>query len=188
MNLKWKDATTFLETYHMKEDLVQYCRELGLSTTGSKLELTQRIAHFIETKEVLNPVIEKKAKEETGTLSLDQIITLPFTCGEDKRAFFKEYLGETFYFAVVFQKWIKANEGKTYRDAIEQYPILLQAKKSKKLPIDRQFEYNTYIRDFFADNEGKQLQDAIVCWKYKKAKMGSHQYEASDLIALTNQE
>ena len=48
---------------------------------------------------------------------------------------------------------------------------------------DSQFEYNAYIRDFFADNKGKTLKDAIRCWKYKKSLKGHHQYERSDLAA-----
>ena len=35
--------------------------------------------------------------------------------------------------------------------------------------IDRQFEYNTYIRDFFEDNKGMSLDQAITCWKFKKS-------------------
>ncbi len=62
-------------------------------------------------------------------------------------------------------------------------PIVRSWKKGKAV-IDRQFEYNTYIRDFFADNEGKSLKDAIKCWKYKKGLRGHNRYEKSDLIAI----
>lgn len=54
----------------------------------------------------------------------------------------------------------------------------------RKTEIGGQFEYNTYIRDFFADNPGKSLHDAIVCWNYKKGLPGHHRYEQSDLCAL----
>ena len=50
--------------------------------------------------------------------------------------------------------------------------------------IDKQFEYNTYIRDFFDDNKDKSLDDAIACWKYKKSLAGHNRYERSDLAAL----
>ena len=52
------------------------------------------------------------------------------------------------------------------------------------MEIGGQFEYNTYIRDFFADNPGKSLHDAIVCWNYKKGLPGHHRYDPSDLRAL----
>lgn len=60
-----------------------------------------------------------------------------------------------------FQKWLKNNAGKSYREAITAYYQILNEKKKGKTTIDRQFEYNTYIRDFFADNKGKSLEDAI---------------------------
>ena len=45
-------------------------------------------------------------------------------------------------------------------------------------------EYNTYIRDFFEDNQGRSLDEAITCWKYKKSLQGHNRYEKSDLVAL----
>lgn len=57
-------------------------------------------------------------------------------------------------------------------------------RKKGTTTIDRQFEYNTYIRDFFADNQDKSLEDAIKCWKYKKLLQGHNRYERSDLAAL----
>ena len=50
--------------------------------------------------------------------------------------------------------------------------------------IGKQFEYNTYIRDSFADNKGASLDDAIRCWKYKKSLKGQNKYERSDLKVL----
>ena len=51
--------------------------------------------------------------------------------------------------------------------------------------FDRQFEYNTYIRDFFADNKEKSLEDAIKCWEYEKKLQGDNRYDRADLVALT---
>ena len=59
-----------------------------------------------------------------------------------------------------------------------------QAAKQEKTVIGKQFVYNTYIRDFFADNKGASLEEAIKCWKYKKSLKGSNKYEKSDLKAL----
>ncbi len=84
----------------------------------------------------------------------------------------------------MFQKWLKANAGKTYADAVRAYYQILAEKKQGRTKIDRQFEYNTYIRDFFEDNKGKRLDDAILCWKYKKGLPGHNRYERSDLSAL----
>lgn len=55
----------------------------------------------------------------------------------------------------MFQKWLKNNAGQTYGDAIEAYYQILEEKKKGKTVIDKQFEYNTYIREFFAANQGR---------------------------------
>lgn len=105
-------------------------------------------------------------------------------CSEKHRTFFVEKIGKSFSFNVRFQKWLKGNAGKTYKDAINAYYQILEEKKKGKTTIDKQFEYNTYIRDFFRDNHGRSLQEAIVCWKYKKSLPGHNRYEESDLIVL----
>lgn len=71
-----------------------------------------------------------------------------------------------------------------YGDAINAYYQILEEKKKGKTTIGKQFEYNTYIRDFFEDNQGRSLDEAITCWKYKKSLQGHNRYEKSDLVAL----
>ena len=81
-------------------------------------------------------------------------------------------------------KALKSNTGKTYQEAIDAYYKILEYKKKGKTKIDKQFEYNNYIRDFFADNKGKNLEEAIKCWKYKKQLQGHNRYERADFIAI----
>ena len=178
------DTATFRSFYYLKRELVDFCRENGLPTSGSKAELTDRIAYFLDTGNVLKPSAKRKTAVNIGTLTEDTVIESNIVCSEKHRAFFSEKIGKSFSFNVPFQKWLKANTGKTYGDAIRAYYRILEEKKLTKTEIDGQFEYNTYIRDFFADNPGKSLRDAIVCWNCKKGLSGHHRYEQSDLRAL----
>lgn len=179
------DGSTFRSFYYLKEELVTFCRENGLPASGGKLELTDRIAFFLDTGKVLPVTAKVKSKRRTGAISEETKIEPDFVCSEAHRAFFKEKIGSSFSFNVPFQKWLKSNEGKTYGEAISAYYQILEEKKKGKTTIDRQFEYNTYIRDFFADNPGKTLEDAIKCWKYKKGLKGHNRYEKSDLTDLS---
>ena len=178
------DAITFRNYYYLKEELVQFCRENGLPTSGSKQEITERIAHFLETGKVLSGSLRRKVTVAIGDITENTLIEANIVCSEKHRAFFKEKIGKSFSFNVEFQKWLKNNSGKSYANAITAYNQILEEKKKGKTVIDKQFEYNTYIRDFFADNQGKSLDDAIKCWKYKKSLEGHNRYERSDLIAL----
>lgn len=182
---KQLDSKLFLDYYYLKEELVAFCKQNHLSTTGGKEELTKRIAYFLETGQALQPSKSKRKKTSVvSEIDKDTLIEEEFVCSEVHRAFFKTHIGSRFSFNVAFQKWLKTHAGATYGDAIEAYNEILEEKKKTKTTIDKQFEYNTYIRDFFEDNKGRSLQEAIECWKYKKELQGHNRYEKADLIAL----
>ena len=181
---KEPDGASFRKFYYLKQELVLFCRENGLPVSGSKTEITDRIAYFLDTGNAPKPSVVRKQTVNIGMIAEDTIIEQNIVCSEKHRAFFTQKIGESFSFNVLFQKWLKANAGKTYGDAIRAYYRILEEKKQGKTEIGRQFEYNTYIRDFFADNPGKSLHDAVACWNYKKNLAGCHRYEQSDLRAL----
>ena len=180
------DSKTFKEYYYLKEELIDFCRKNNLQTTGGKLELTERIAKFLDTGERTYETHNARKTAIIDEITLDTIIEENFVCSEKHRAFYKEQIGKSFSFNVAFQKWLKSNAGKTYQDSIIAYHQILEDKKKSKTTIDKQFEYNTYIRDFFNDNKDKSLEQAIKCWKYKKSLKGHNQYEKDDLKILNS--
>ena len=178
------DAITFCSFYYLKQELIDFCRENGLPTSGDKTELTDRIAMFLDTGKA---PATRKSKRKAANISLitdETEIEENIVFSEKHRAFFKEKIGKSFSFNVPFQKWLKTNAGKTYGEAVHAYHKIIEEKKRNKTEIGRQFEYNTYIRDFFADNHEKSLNEAIICWKYKKSLPGHHRYEPTDLSIL----
>lgn len=185
------NAQTFRQYYYLKEELVDFCRKNDLQATGSKTELAERIAVFLESGKRTRTNHKTRKLQSDGKANADEIKTNDiieenFVCSEKHRSFFKEQIGKSFSFNVAFQKWLKSNGGKTYADAIAAYHQILKEKKmNSKGEIGKQFEYNTYIRDFFAANKDKTLSQAIKCWKFKKSQKGHNKYEDSDLVALT---
>ena len=182
------DAAAFRSFYYLKQELIDFCRENGLPTSGSKAEITDRIAAFLDTGKA---PAAKKSKRKAANIALttdETAIEENIVFSEKHRAFFKGKIGKSFSFNVPFQKWLKSNAGKTYGEAVQAYRKIIEEKKRNKTEIGRQFEYNTYIRDFFADNREKSLNEAIVCWKYKKSLSGCHKYERPDLVALFGHE
>lgn len=178
------DSKTFKEYYYLKEELIAFCRKNNLQITGGKLELTERIANFLDTGKRTYKTHTTRKIKTVDNITLDTLIEENFICSEKHRAFYKEQIGNSFSFNVAFQKWLKSNAGKTYQNSIEAYYQILEDKKKNKTTIDKQFEYNTYIRDFFDDNKDKSLEQAIKCWKYKKGLKGHNKYEKDDLKIL----
>ena len=178
------DAKTFKSFYYLMEELVSFCRENKLPVSGGKIELTERIACYLDTGDIMKASSNRKKTINICTITEKTKIEPNIVCSEKHRAFFKEKIGKSFSFNVAFQKWLKSNTGKTYGDAIKAYYQILEEKKKVKTKIDKQFEYNKYIRDFFEDNKGASLEEAIICWKYKKGLQGHNRYEKSDLAVL----
>mgnify|MGYP002522486234 FL=1 len=178
------DAGTFKEYYYLKSELVKFCKENNLQTCGNKNELTDRVFKFLKMGEKSTSPACRKQSKQIEQITLESIIEENFVCSEKHRAFYESQIGKNFKFCVPFQKWLKTNAGKTYKDSIDEYHKITKNKSKQPKNIDKQFEYNTYIRDFFKDNKDKSFQQAVCCWNYKKNKKGTHKYDKSDLIAL----
>lgn len=178
-------AETFKEFYYLKSELVEFCKENKLQTGGGKIELTERVFNFLKTGEKETSGSIRKKNKKLDELTLNSLIEKDMGYGENIRAFYELHLGKNFKFCVPFQRWLKGNVGKTFQDSIEAYKEIIKNKDKTEKVIDRQFEYNTYIRDFFKDNKNKTLKQAICCWKYKKSIKGSNKYERSDLCVLS---
>lgn len=178
------DSKTFKEYYYLKKELVDFCRKNNLQTSGGKIELTERIANFLDTGERTYKTYIGRKTKSADTITPDTLIEDNLVCSEKHRAFYKKHIGNSFSFNVEFQKWLKNNAGKTYKNSIDAYYKILEDKKKNKTDIGKQFEYNAYIRDFFNDNKDKSLKQAIKCWKYKKNLKGHNKYEKDDLKIL----
>ncbi len=178
----------FMQYYYLKEELVAFCRSNNLTSSGSKWELTCRIEHYLRTGKAIvldkSPLVRYTVSNQE--LKLDSIVEFPFKCTQKHRSFFQKHIGKGFRFGVAFQDYLKNDEVKTYGDAIEAWHCIETERKLKKgkTQISKQFEYNTYIRDFFSANCGKSLEQAIKCWRYKKGLAGNNVYEDDDLQAL----
>ncbi|KAA0965711.1 cytoplasmic protein [Sporosarcina sp. ANT_H38] len=180
---KNSNVQEFKDFYWLKEELQLYCRENGISSTGSKMEISDRIELFLRTGEITKPLRNSKVKKILYTqneLNLETFITENHRCSQNVRAFFKIAINSKFHFSTYIQNYIKKNVGKTYRDVVIAWYEEEDRKKapSYKKKIGPQFEYNQFTSDFFADskNKGKSRQEAIDAWNHLKKLPGSNKY------------
>lgn len=180
--------TDFKEFYWLKEELVDFCKKVGISTSGSKVELTNKIQYYFSTGKVVvnlkkTRTVISKFDWNNGPLNSMTIITDSYKNTENVRAFFKRQIGSNFSFNVKFMKWMKENEGKNLNDAIEHWKQLNEIRKDKnyKSEIEPQFEYNRYMRAFLSDNPNLSSKDAMKFWNIKRTERGTNEYERTDL-------
>ncbi|MEM6319207.1 MAG: DUF6434 domain-containing protein [Bacteroidota bacterium] len=184
-----KTAAELRQWYWLKQELVDYCKLLKISYTGSKAEITDRIAEMLETGIVPTISTTKKQKPTSRfnwakePLTTETIITDSYTNGPNTRRFFQKEIGPKFKFNIDFMAWMRDNCGKTLRDAIDQWHILEERKKDTNYQstIPTSNQYNQYVRDFFTDNPDKTIKDARHFWLLKRSLPGSNKYEPSDL-------
>ena len=111
------DSQTFRDFYFLKEELVNFCRENGLPVSGGKLEITDRIAYFLDTGKILSASTERKRATTIPTICEDTKMEANFVCSEKHSTFFREHIGNRFSFNVAFQKWLKSNAGKFHKSS-----------------------------------------------------------------------
>jgi len=180
-------AREFSDFYWLKEELQMFCRDNGISTSGSKIEIANRIEMFLQTGEIKKPLRNSKQKVNSQAqeeLSLDTVIMENHRCSQDVRAFFKIAIHSKFHFSTYIQDYFKQNIGRTYRDVCHAWHEEEERKKDSayKKEIAPQFEYNQFTHDFFADpnNKGKSREEAIRAWNVIKKQPGSNTYTSSD--------
>lgn len=179
-DLNVKDFCNF---YWLKEELQTFCRKSGISASGSKVDITNRIAIFLETGKIQKPMRKRYSSPKEiklEELSLDTVITENHRCSQVVRAYFKSVIPK-FHFSTYIQNYFKENVGSTYRDVVDAWYEEEERKKdpSYKKQIGSQFEYNQFTRDYFADpkNKDKNREDAIEAWNTIKVLPGSNKYK-----------
>lgn len=186
-------AESFQAYYWLKEELVNFCREVGINSSGGKRDIADRILNYLETGKIITKPKPRKAKTvsrfdwKQEKLTIDTIVTDNYKNTENVRAFFQQEIGKQFKFNAPFMNWMKVNQGKKLGNAIVEWRRIADLKRNKthQAEIAPQFEYNRYTRDFHAHNPDLSTKDARHCWKTKRSMPGSNQYEDSDLLFLT---
>ncbi len=165
-------AEDFQAFYWLKEELLVFCRAHGLSTSGSKQVLSERIVSFLTRGSV--PVQKSAAKPGSAVkmpeqFTRDMVIGSGWRCSQALRAFFLQEIGPQFHFNGVMRDFIRDGAGRTLQDAINVWEAdRCQPKVEKE--IAPQFEYNRHFREYFKSHPGATREAAIAAWKVKKGQ------------------
>ena len=168
-------AQDFLDFYWLKSELVTFCRANKLPTSGSKADLTQRIAHYLETGVVL-PVTKTKPSHKAimpKVFTKATVIGEGWRCSQELRHFFEQEAEIKFHFNGFMRDFI-TNSGvdHTLEEALEGWHTSKRQPKGSR-EIDKQFEYNQHMREFYKANPGAKREEAIQSWKEKRSKRAS---------------
>jgi hypothetical protein len=152
----------FLKHYWLKRELIDFCRAHGLRSSGTKDQLTRRIADHLAGRPI-SPTPQKSRIEDPlpGELTLHTKIGRGWRFSAELRAFFVCHCGSRFRFNEAVRSFIAEGNGKTLGQAIEVYRASL---KSAPKPIGAQFQYNRHMRQYKLDHPGSTRAQAIEAW------------------------
>ena len=178
----------FKDFYWLKSELMNFCREIGISSSssGGKIEITNRISEYLKTGKITKNATNKKPKllKATQPITKETVIGIEYRTYKEKQEFLKSKIGNQFHFTIHLLAYFKEKTGtKNYGDLINEWYKEIELKKDPnfKNEIAPQFEYNTYIRDFLKDNPSETKKVAIQYWNIKRKARGHNKYEKSDL-------
>ena len=163
-------AADFRAYYWLKAELTAFCRSAGLSTAGSKPEIAERIARFLETG-------KRDAKASSGAkvtgkmpdrFTRETVIGQNWRCSEALRAFFSAETGKPFKFNQVMRDLVKYGQGKTLGEALDAWQAANVA--PERTEIAPQFEYNRHMRAYYEAHPDTTREDAIEAWKALRAE------------------
>jgi len=182
--------------YWYMAELVAFCRDAGLATTGQKHEVLARVRRHLGGAPLeaapaparARAVAKKRttASSAPRRLALDAPIGDTYKCDAETRAFFEEVIGPHFHFTAHLQRFRREHRGEplTYGDLAREWVAEYERRKDKnyKAPIMHTWEYNNFVRDFLADqsrNAGKGIRDAAAAWNEVRQSCGPRDYASS---------
>lgn len=171
----------FKNHYWLRTELAKFCKANGLSTVGLKQELVLRIEAFIITGYKIKPKINKPvARDSYQPIKINTFVK-NYNNDAVTRQFFVKHIGGHFHFNAYLRQFTNKNNimpGLTYGDLVKGW-LTEESKRANphyKSSIDKQFEYNQFVREFFANEKGKSHADVIKAWKIVKALYGEKTY------------
>jgi hypothetical protein len=173
------DALT--DYYWLKDELARFCVEHDIPSSGRKLELRDRIEHFLRTGEAprRKRSAESGERDSNGKLTRDTPVR-NYKSDTATRAFFEAEIGPHFHFTAHLNAFRKQRKALTYGDLIREWEAEYERRKDAdyKPPIMKSTEYNQFVRDYHADpaNDGATLKDVSNAWNAVKRQRGQRKY------------
>jgi len=162
----------FRQACWLKRELLEFCRGEGLPTAGGKLDLTERVASYLETGRPANfaiTVLPQRHGKMVDPLTPNTLIPEGCPCSQELRAFFEQELGAGFRFNRVIREYLWNNPGHTLGDAAQMW-WNDRAQGQVRREIEPQFEYNRFVQAFHDQHPRASRAEAVEAWREERAR------------------
>jgi SAP domain-containing new25/Domain of unknown function (DUF6434) len=149
--------------YWRKDELAPFARALGVSATGSKAEIAQRVCAVLDGgAPPAAPARRTTGTQLRGQLSEDTPIRAGQRCSQVLRAWFTAQVGHGFVFDRPMRELIAAADGTT---TLGEALHLWHATRDRPADqIGEQFELNRFTRRWYAAHPGGSRAELARAW------------------------
>jgi len=178
-NIDYDQLYANLHYLHVSE-LRAYCGSLDLSMKGKKMDLINRIIHFLKTGEKIN-LSEYPAKSISKNRNNNHQLskTALMLKGEYKndlktRIFFKEIIGHHFHFTAfgidwLERRWIQGNPP-TYQEFADMWSQEYEFRKIYGSIPKQEWAYINFVKRYLNDNADAARNEILNAWEIERAK------------------
>ncbi len=160
----WEDVAQW---YWARAELNAVARRLGVSSSGNKQAVTQRLlAHLGTPASTVSTSDARGAKRKSSTqmrppFAEDQVVPAGQRMTRELREWFLEECGPGFRFDGHMREFFAEPAGRTLGDAVE----LWFSTRGVPRPIEPQFEYNRFVREYRTSHPGVAHSEVVDAWR-----------------------
>jgi hypothetical protein len=155
------DAQTLRRWYWLRSELVEIARGLGLSTSGGKLEVAERLcAHFEQRLPAPSPVRPKSRDMLPTDLTPEVMVHEGQRCTQQLRIWMREQVGPAFSFDAPMREAVHAG-GITLGDLVDVWRV---TRGRGPTQISPQFELNRFSRAWHTDHPNDTHAQMLAAW------------------------
>jgi len=166
-------AGEFLRWYWLKSELVALARELGVSTGGSKRQLTDRIAQRLATGPSATAADTRQSRSRSQgsgrsaaplpePLTTHTVVPAGQPCSQQLRTWFRGEIGPHFTFDAHMRQFFAAADGTTTLDDAVRFWHTTRGQRPAK--IAPQFEFNQFTRDWRIAHPEGERSELLTAW------------------------
>ncbi|RZI45543.1 hypothetical protein EDM53_04970 [Rickettsiales endosymbiont of Peranema trichophorum] len=156
-----------------------YCVNLHLSTKGTKVDLIDRIVHFIKIGEKTNlaqyPAKSLSNRHDKPALSTEALMLKGSYKNDLKtRLFFKEIIGPHFHFTAFGIDWLKSRWAEanppTYQEFANMWITEYELRKIYSKTPKKEWAYINFVKGYLSDHKHATRSDILNAWNIERTK------------------
>ncbi len=158
-------AEEFDRWYWTKVELATFARSLGVSASGSKMEIADRIRATLDGSVAISPP-RRTRNRLNAPMAENSVIPANVILSRELREWFVEHAGAGFHFNGHMREFLATGEGATLGAAVQHWHA------TKDVPVTEiapQFELNRFTRQWRKDHPNGTHQELMAAWHHHRA-------------------